>query len=265
VPLMLAAVAAERPQWRRAIPRLIPMAALAVAYALLIHASRSEHLFYHDGTFSLTAFFPKTLAFSVGRLFWFWGLASVLVLLALRPVWWRRTLIFAAVWIVLTFLPYSFLTYMPRVPSRHTYLASAGLSLVVAAGILAFRARAGRARSWAMPALVTLIIVHNCGYIWTRKHAQYVERAAPTESLIRLARRVPGPIYVRCFPYGPVIAQLALEVTGAKPSNLLVIGGPPPPPNAVSFCYDDRGRGNQSGGPPPSASLGARTAGAGPL
>jgi hypothetical protein len=197
-------------------------------------------------------------------LFWFWGFASVLALLVLRPSRWRRTLLFAAVWIVLTFLPYSFLTYMPRVPSRHTYLASAGLSLVVAAGLLAFRARAGHAHSWALPALVTLIVVHNCGYIWTRKQAQYVERAAPTESLIRLARRVPGPIYLRCFPYGPVIAQLALEVTGAKPSDLLVIGGPPPS-NAVSFCYEDRRRDNRGGESPPSASLGAKAAGAGSL
>jgi hypothetical protein len=146
VPLMLAAAAVERPRWRRTIPRLVPMAVLGVAYALLIHASRSEHPFYHDGTFSLSAPFLKTLTVSIGRLFWFWGLASVLVLLALRPSRWRRTLIFAAVWIVVTFLPYSFLTYMPRVPSRHTYLASAGLSLVVAAALLAFRARAGPIR-----------------------------------------------------------------------------------------------------------------------
>jgi hypothetical protein len=264
VPLMLAAAAVERPRWRQTIPRLVPMAVLGVAYALLIHASRSEHLFYHDGTFSLSAPFLKTLMVSVGRLFWFWGLASVLVLLALRPSRWRRTLMFAAIWIVVTFLPYSFLTYMPRVPSRHTYLASAGLSLVVAAALLAFRARAGRAHSWAMPVLVALLVVHNCGYIWTRKQAQYLERAAPTESLLRFARRVPGPIYLRCFPYGPVIAQLALEVTGAKPSNLLLIGGTPPS-NAVPFCYGDFGRDNRGGESPPSASLGAGATGAGPL
>jgi hypothetical protein len=61
-----------------------------------------------------------------------------------------------------------------------------------------------------------------------------------------------------------VIAQLALEVTGAKPSNLLLIGGTPPS-NAVSFCYGDFGRDNRGGGSPPSASLGARATGAGPL
>ena len=31
-------------------------------------------------------------------------------------------------------MPYSFLTYMPRLPSRHTYLASVGLAFIVAAG-----------------------------------------------------------------------------------------------------------------------------------
>jgi hypothetical protein len=171
----------------------------------------------------------------------------------------------AAVWIVITFLPYSFLTYMPRVPSRHTYFASAGLALVVAAGALAIRARAGRARSWAMPALVTALIVHNCGYIWTRKQAQYMERAAPTESLLRLARNVPGPIYLHCFPYGAEIARLALEVTGAKSSKLLVIGGTPPE-NAVPLCFGVHPLAAKAGEPPPpTASLGARTAGAGPL
>ena len=115
------------------------MAALAVVYALLIHASRSGHLFYHDDTFSLSAPFLTTLAISTGRLIWFWGLAAFLVLAVLRPARWLRTVTFAAVWVVITFLPYAFLTYMPRVPSRHTYFASAGLALVVAAGILACR------------------------------------------------------------------------------------------------------------------------------
>jgi hypothetical protein len=36
----------------------------------------------------------------------------------------QRLLYGAATWIAITLLPYSFLTYMPQVPSRHVYLAS---------------------------------------------------------------------------------------------------------------------------------------------
>jgi hypothetical protein len=49
---------------------LAVLAALAAAYVLLIRASRSERLFYHDGTFSLSAFFLKTLACSGRCLCW---------------------------------------------------------------------------------------------------------------------------------------------------------------------------------------------------
>jgi hypothetical protein len=38
---------------------------------------------------------------------------------------------FAVGWMTLGLLHYSFLTYMTRVPSRHTYLAAAGLALLV--------------------------------------------------------------------------------------------------------------------------------------
>jgi hypothetical protein len=83
---------------------------------------------------------------------------------------------------------------------------------------------------------VALLIVHNCGYIWTRKHAQYVERAAPTEILLKVARQAQGPIYLHCFPYDKSIAQATLEVAGVKISEPPVIGSTPPV-NATPLCF----------------------------
>jgi hypothetical protein len=129
--------------------------------------------------------------------------------------------LFSAAWIFVTFLPYSFLTYMPRIPSRHTYLASAGLAWVVAAGFLAFRRRFRPGRALEI-VIVAVVVIHNCGYLWTRKRAQYLERAAPTEALVQLARQTGGRIHVRCFPYGEEIARLAVQLGAGRPPETLV-------------------------------------------
>jgi hypothetical protein len=146
------------------------------------------------------------------RLLWFWGLLALLALAAWGARKWRRLLNLAGLWIPITLLPYSFLTYVPRVPSRHTYLASAGLALIVAAGFLAFRERVEKSHRWAVALAAILIVVHNCGYLWTRKHAQYLERAAPTERLVEFARQREGPVYVHCFPYAFVTAEYAVRL-----------------------------------------------------
>ena len=46
----------------------------------------------------------------------------------------KHQLGFILCWMLITLLPYSLLTYIPYVPSRHTYLAGAGLALLVALG-----------------------------------------------------------------------------------------------------------------------------------
>jgi hypothetical protein len=58
----------------------------------------------------------------------------------------------------------------------------------------------GRKRSWFI-ALVTLIIAHNCTYLWTRKRAQYERRAEATEQLLQACRRNSSKIRIDCFPY----------------------------------------------------------------
>ena len=65
---------------------------------------------------------------------------------------------------------------------------------------------------WAPAALALAMVVHNCGYLWIVKQPQFVSRAEPTESLIRFARHIPGPVYVHNFRYSPLIADVALKV-----------------------------------------------------
>ncbi len=221
VPLLVLALYTEKGQrWRLAL--VIPFAVLSLIYAGMIYVSRSEHLFFHDGTFSLQAPFLRTLLFSAGRMFWIWGLLSLAALAILGAQRWASLLKLACAWMAITLLPYCFLTYMPFVPSRHEYLSSAGLALVVAAGFLTVFERVRPKHLWIAGVLAAAILVHNCGYLWTKKHAQMRMRAAPTEALVDFARRADGPIYLHCFPYAPVLAGWAVDFWTAKPSSDVV-------------------------------------------
>src|SRR6185436_19909523 len=102
-------------------------------------------------------------------------------------------------WMGIALVPYSFLTYSTQIPSRQTYLASAGLAILVglAASVITDRRIA--------VAVLALMLVHNVGYLWTKKRAQFVERAAPTSQLIALAGRTRGRIWVHCFPWPRIV------------------------------------------------------------
>ncbi|MGH9661639.1 MAG: hypothetical protein ACRD96_24030 [Bryobacteraceae bacterium] len=233
VGLLAMTLAIERVEWRKRVWWLVPYAAIAAVYAGLIFTARESHLHFNDaGTFALDAPFWSVLARSTGRLLWFWGLVSLIALAAWRE---RRSALLLAVagaWMAITFLPYSFLTYMPFVPSRHTYWASVGRALIIAAGVLAFSAH--YRKRWATALLALVIVAHNYGYLWLRKRPQFVERARPTEMLVDFARRVDGPIYLHCFPYGREVAELALEV---RLNRQLEPAPTPSPDPARVFCW----------------------------
>lgn len=212
VGLLALAAVMERQVNRRTLMALAPFGLLSLLYFLAGYAARSSHLHYNDGTFSLSAPFWITLPNSLARMLWIWGAAAIGVL-----VWLRRSALiplvgFALLWMSISLMPYSFLTYMARVPSRHTYLASAGLALIAGAGALALRERL-RGRNQAVLALLAAaIVLHNTGYLWTRKQRQFLERAEPTEQLAKMARETQGLITVRCFPYSASTAMGTVEV-----------------------------------------------------
>lgn len=199
-------------QWRKWASwiALLPFAALSAVYFLAIYQAKSTHLHLNDGTFSLSAPFLYTLLNSGLRLLWVWGIVGLAILIALRQLKLRFLLISMA-WIGATLLPYSFLTYMSRVPSRHTYLASVAAAWILAAALIAIHDRLPQRRILA-GALGALFVAHQCVYLWTVKQRQYELRAAPTDDLLRFARRNRGAIVVNCFEYGPDVGILALDL-----------------------------------------------------
>jgi hypothetical protein len=241
LPLCLLAIVCHKDRPLRRLVGLIPFALAAGVYFALAFFARQTHLHFNDGTFSLGAPFVQVLLRSATSVSRIWGLAA-LALIAIARVRQRRVLLtIAGGWVAITLLPYSFLTYMPIVPSRHTYLASVGASLVVAVGLLTLQKVAtSRNRGWIAPLIAAVMILHQSGYLWTVKHRQYALRAAPTEELIRVGSQGAERIYVKCFPYGLEVAELALELRLERsPKELLVTGSAAQNhPNAVDFCNE---------------------------
>jgi hypothetical protein len=154
----------------------------------------------------------------------------------------RSAIFVSFIWMGIGFIPYMFVDYMHRIPSRHTYLASAGLGWLMGATIVVMKERYAKNYKWAPPVILLLILSHNVGYLWTKKRRQFLERAQPTERLIALARGVDGPIFVKCFPpnMAQIHAEAALELILNKPADTLIWSEEEArkrPPAAV-FCYE---------------------------
>jgi len=144
-------------------------------------------------------------------------------------------------WMVITLLPYSFLTYMPRVPSRHTYLASAATAWFVAAALLELKRRsADWKKPWLVPAAATVIVLHQCGIHWITKHYQHEQRARPTEELVRVGSNAGGTIYANCCPYAPLVGELALQMRLSGESKPTLVVGPLAAtyPGSINFCNE---------------------------
>ncbi|MBO0727195.1 MAG: hypothetical protein J2P52_16440 [Blastocatellia bacterium] len=242
----------------RQAPYLLPHALICVPYVLSIFMNRSQSLRFHNQSFVLSAPFWVTWTKSYGRMLWFWGFSAMISMF----IWNRsgrnerrpetkiedlespyadaaildlkssildlRSSIFVSVlWIGIGFIPYMFVDYMHRIPSRQTYLASAGLGWLIGAAIIAMKERYAKNYGWGPPVILVillLILSHNVIYLWTKKRQQYLKRAEPTERLLALARSVDGPIYVKCFPsnMAPAHAEAALELTLNKPADALI-------------------------------------------
>lgn len=211
VGLLVIVTLADRIPIKRSIALIAPFAVIAVAYFAAGYLARTTHLHYNDGTFALGPHFLLVLTRSMARMLWAWGAIALALLAWLGWKTARSTIAVGLSWMAIALLPYSFLTYMPHVPSRHTYMASAGLALIAAAAFRCLLDYIGNRRAIAM-AIVAVFAVAECGYLWTRKHRQFVERAAPTEELIRATRDFRGEVVLHCFPYSDSIAESTLKV-----------------------------------------------------
>ena len=82
------------------------------------------------------------------------------------------------------------------------------------------------------------IVFENGAVLWTKKRAQFLERAAPTSQLITAARGTPGPIWVQCFPLPPIDAEEAIRLaTGRQPDDLVWDARTAMARGASPFCY----------------------------
>ena len=170
----------------------------AVLYfgASLIGSRDNQH--FHDGTFALQLGFLRVLGASMARDLWIWGGLSLLVLLWTGFREQRRLLGFAAFWLVVGLIPYSFLTYMPRIPSRHHYVASVGTAMLASVAFWLVCHLARRRPVW-VAVLPAVFIAHQWGYLWVAKKRQFDDRARPIEMLLNVVRVNPkARIHFRC-------------------------------------------------------------------
>jgi 4-amino-4-deoxy-L-arabinose transferase-like glycosyltransferase len=219
LPLFL--LATPRADWRRALLRLIPYTLLGLVVAASILAQRGHSFRFTDGSFSLSAPFWITWPRGMGRLLWIWGwLALIAIAWARERKLWRAAGL-ALAWSAIGLLPYCFLTYSTQVPSRQTYLASAGLALLFGLAVAHLETVSALSRKLLI-AVVVVALAANIGVVWLRKRRQFLDRAAPTEQLIRTARIYGGPIWVQCFPRNHWIAEAAVYWGAGFPPAALV-------------------------------------------
>lgn len=237
LPLFL--LTTDKSDWRRSLVRLLPYLVLAVLAVSSIVFAHSYFFRFSDGSFSLRAPFWITWPRSFGRVLWVWGLVAGAAILWAKDRAVRCSAAAALAWIGIGLVPYSFLTYSTAISSRQTYLASAGLAMLVGVALADWQGQVRR--PWTAAVLV-LVLAHNVGYVWFRKRPQFLERAAPTEQLIALARRTSGPIWVRCFPRNGYIAEEAVHLAaGYPPENLIWNQAEAERRHVVEvFCYPGR-------------------------
>jgi hypothetical protein len=230
--------------WKPSLARLWPHLVLAALAMASVAASRGSSFRFSDGSFSLGAPFWFTWPYGIARVLGIWGWIALAAIVCFRTRSLRKPTGLALAWIGIALIPYSFLTYSRQIPSRQTYLASFGLALLVGLAMAHLAARRWEAGKFPRAAAVVAVVVllGNVGYLWTRKRAQFLARAEPTEQLIRLVRQTDGPIWVRCFPRVPYIAQEAVHLAAGHPPSTLLWSQAEAErrkPAAV-FCYQER-------------------------
>ena len=207
---------------------LIPFVAVSAVYVLFMWKTRVSAGARMDNRFVLSGTMWIWVALnSLWRLLFPQGLLALGLLAWVRR---RRDWIriaFAFAWILLGIAPHSFLTYMPQLASRHTYLASGGLALLVGAAMVRLSKHISTV---AFGAVCVTAVLLNVEIIWVKKMSQFRERGEPTELLKTAARAAAGPITVECTPVPDLVVESALESVGAK----AII---PKPENHTANCF----------------------------
>jgi hypothetical protein len=201
------------------------------AYFLMAHSQRNEHQHFNDGTFSFGIHFLPTLVTSTARGLWIWG---GLALIAFTFLWRKvdpKIPALAAVWLVGGLLPYAFLTYMPRIPSRHHYVASVGGAILIALAFWLFLDSQRRPRLIAA-ALACAFIAHNWGYLWVSKKPQFEWRAAVIEGFVDFVSRNPNSRVVNgCSELNNGEAWKAVHYRlGVNPEDVILASADPSTP-----------------------------------
>jgi hypothetical protein len=193
---------------------LVPTILFAVVFLTTI----SNNYQVTAGTYRFGAHGLWVLVVSLHRLMFPWLYLAVLLVAASRRQFSFGELKGPFLWMVITLLPFIFLTYMNHVPSRHTYVPAMGLVWALATQLSSLEM--ARLRQ----AFIVAFIAVNIGYIWLVKDAQFVERAAPTAQLLeRMQRHPPGRLMITNFPLNPWIAKMATRlVPGWEPEMIFV-------------------------------------------
>jgi hypothetical protein len=236
--LMLLPLIFERTRSRRGLMGAAAFLAMAAVYMIWAWKSRVAGAGYHDNRFSLSAPWLHVLLDSWWRLMFVWGLVALAILLWVGKRSDRRVVSAASLWMILGLLPYSFLTYMLQVPSRQTYLASAGLAWMV--GAAAVRLSEQR-RHTTLAILCAAALAVNLEILWVKKMSQFRERGEPSELLRQAAARADGPVTVGCTPLPDFVVEAVLKSAGSS----AVFEHPGVEPDANCFAVEYRNRQGQ--------------------
>jgi hypothetical protein len=211
--LMLLPLAFDRAHRRAAtFTALSPFFAISAAYLFWTWTSRIAAAGYHDTRFALSAPWLLILLNSWWRLLFVWGLIAIAPLLWLRKRGDWRLMTISSIWIVTGLLPYCFLTYQLRVPSRLTYIASLGLAWIVGAAAVRLR-ESGRRTLFAAACIAALVL--NLEILWVKKMAQFHERALPSELMRNAGLHSDGAVRISCDPLPDFIAVEVLKSVSA--------------------------------------------------
>jgi len=234
VPLVIVGLVLRGYSRRDVLRKSLPLWVILSAYIWLWLSYADRNFFITDGHYALGMHFFPVYARSLVRLL-SPALPFLVMLLIIRyrarssrtipavnlksatELPGSRSYLFFAALLVLSIVPYSFLTYLNHIPSRNTYLPSVGLAGLI--GILFAMLYSEMVSVWAKRVCIFFLLaiaIGNSAYIWLKKEPQFRERAAPTRELIDVlngpaVRSVDRePIYVCGFPLHPWIGSEAV-------------------------------------------------------